>query len=119
MSNINDLSDLYRKYLRITAEIDLMIKNLDREAEKINQYYEPRNIFNRWRNSEDGQQWKQVQYEKQNHKCAQCDFIAPTPKHLEIDHIKPISRYPQLAINTKNLQLLCRPCNQSKAAQLT
>mgnify|MGYP003675798593 CR=1 FL=1 len=34
--------------------------------------------------------------------------------NLEIDHIKPESKYPELALDENNVQLLCRSCNASK-----
>ncbi len=35
---------------------------------------------------------------------------------LQIDHIKPRSKYPELALVKTNLQVLCRPCNLEKGA---
>lgn len=33
---------------------------------------------------------------------------------LHVDHIKPISRAPDLALNINNLQILCKDCNLGK-----
>jgi 5-methylcytosine-specific restriction endonuclease McrA len=35
-------------------------------------------------------------------------------KNINIDHIKPKSKYPELAMEFSNLQVLCWPCNKSK-----
>lgn len=35
-------------------------------------------------------------------------------ENIEIDHIKPESLYPELALDYENIQLLCRRCNASK-----
>lgn len=34
--------------------------------------------------------------------------------NIEIDHIKPVSRYPELEFALDNVQFLCRSCNASK-----
>ena len=34
---------------------------------------------------------------------------------LQIDHIKPRSKFPQLALDLNNLQVLCGPCNRKKS----
>lgn len=43
-------------------------------------------------------------------KCMKCGGV----EKLEIDHIKPISKYPELELDEDNVQLLCRSCNASK-----
>ncbi|MCH7696168.1 MAG: HNH endonuclease [Proteobacteria bacterium] len=34
-----------------------------------------------------------------------------------MDHIKPVSKYPELARDLNNLQVLCEDCNVSKGNQ--
>jgi len=36
---------------------------------------------------------------------------------LTVDHIKPRSKYPELALVLSNLQVMCRRCNSSKGAK--
>jgi 5-methylcytosine-specific restriction endonuclease McrA len=43
-------------------------------------------------------------------KCMSC---AATDK-IEIDHIKPVSKYPHLRFSYNNTQLLCKSCNSRK-----
>ncbi|TGE04616.1 HNH endonuclease [Hymenobacter fodinae] len=38
---------------------------------------------------------------------------------LVVDHIYPVSRYPHLALDTDNLQLLCNDCNRGKSNRHT
>ena len=33
---------------------------------------------------------------------------------LHVDHIKPRKKYPELALDPKNLQVLCNECNHGK-----
>lgn len=47
--------------------------------------------------------------------CAKCG-ATPRPNFwLEIDHIKPVSKYPELALDIDNLQVLCKDCNRAKS----
>lgn len=41
-------------------------------------------------------------------KCGSCEEI-------QVDHISPISIKPWLALHPKNIQLLCKKCNESKS----
>jgi 5-methylcytosine-specific restriction endonuclease McrA len=34
---------------------------------------------------------------------------------MHIDHIKPKSKFPDLALTEENLQILCRDCNLGKS----
>ena len=52
------------------------------------------NIFNR--------------YEK---KCMKCDSI----RLLELDHIRPVSKHPELFLCEDNMQILCKTCNREKS----
>lgn len=45
-----------------------------------------------------------------------CTLCGAT-EQLQADHIKPKSRFPELALEPSNLQTLCWPCNRSKAAR--
>ena len=49
---------------------------------------------------------------KYNFKCLPC---GASNTELHVDHIKPISKYPELAFSFNNLQVLCRDCNLSKS----
>ena len=57
--------------------------------------------------------WKEVRSEffsKTKLKCVKCG----STNQLQADHIKPKSKYPHLALDVNNLQVLCWPCNKSK-----
>lgn len=45
------------------------------------------------------------------HKCLRCG----STKRITVDHIKPRSKYPELALDFSNLQVLCWPCNKAKS----
>lgn len=46
-------------------------------------------------------------------KCMACGSIT----RLEMDHIKPRHKYPELTLVFENLQILCHECNQGKGAR--
>lgn len=59
-------------------------------------------------------EWQELRYrvlKKYSRKCMVC---FRTNLELHVDHIKPISRYPELALDEANLQVLCRDCNLGK-----
>jgi len=47
-------------------------------------------------------------------KCAYCESKL---EHIEIDHYRPLDRYPWLAYEWSNLLPICSGCNKSKASQ--
>jgi len=63
------------------------------------------------------QSWRKARYQTLkncNGKCVLCG--SPPGKHsLHVDHIKPRSDRPDLALDPKNLQVLCRDCNLGKS----
>lgn len=62
--------------------------------------------------------WVKVRYEalrRSNKCCALCGSGASKGSPLHVDHIKPRSRYPELALSLENLQVLCGPCNMGKS----
>lgn len=115
MNNINndDLSHLTEKLFLVNQKLDKLLKNSQNIINEIKKKYEPRTEFNRWSKSEDGKLWKKQQYQKQKQCCAICQQKIKL-KWSHIDHIKPISRYPELCLDLSNLQIACGSCNTSK-----
>jgi hypothetical protein len=48
--------------------------------------------------------------------CRRCSRLIAETRDLTVDHVKPRSRFPELALDVANLQILCRSCNASKGA---
>lgn len=47
----------------------------------------------------------------------QCCGNGPAPGNpMQVDHIKPRSRFPELELDLNNLQVLCKSCNTGKGA---
>ena len=58
-------------------------------------------------------EWRELRQERlkiSEKKCVTC--LVRT--FLTVDHIKPRSKYPELALELKNTQILCASCNSSK-----
>jgi len=62
--------------------------------------------------------WRKLRYEALKLYGGEC-MLCGKSKHkddaiLHVDHIKPRSKYPDLALELKNLQVLCEDCNIGK-----
>lgn len=63
-------------------------------------------------------EWLQLRYwalREYGGKCQCCGSRPSSSYHLHVDHIKPRSRYPWLALEPDNLQVLCSECNLGKS----
>ena len=47
--------------------------------------------------------------------CQCCGFSRKDGIKLHVDHIKPRSKFPELALDISNLQILCEQCNIGKS----
>lgn len=57
--------------------------------------------------------WRKLRYQvllKYSGKCQCCGSRGP----LNVDHIKPRRKYPELEMEISNLQVLCADCNAGK-----
>jgi 5-methylcytosine-specific restriction endonuclease McrA len=65
----------------------------------------------------DSDAWLKIRYRVLGKYGAQCMLCGTgwTPENpIQVDHIKPRSKYPDLALDFDNLQVLCRECNMGK-----
>lgn len=64
--------------------------------------------------------WRDVRYRALKQHGAKCQCCGATAissgAPIHVDHIKPRSKFPELELNIKNLQVLCRDCNLGKRA---
>lgn len=61
-------------------------------------------------------EWKllrRVIIDKYGAQCMKCGAV----DNITIDHIKPKSQYPELALDINNLQVLCWGCNKEKGRE--
>lgn len=64
-------------------------------------------------------QWIKLRYRtlmERGNICECCGNSWSVSNPLQVDHIKPRSKFPHLALEHTNLQVLCRNCNLGKGA---
>jgi len=59
--------------------------------------------------------WLRVRYEVLRNNKKMCMLCGSQEGRLHVDHIKPRSKHPLLALDINNLQLLCADCNLGKS----
>jgi hypothetical protein len=62
-------------------------------------------------------EWRELRYQalrEQGGRCCLCGRSARDGITLHVDHIKPRSKFPNLALDITNLQVLCEECNIGK-----
>jgi hypothetical protein len=63
-------------------------------------------------------EWLELRYrmlKKQSGWCQLCGHKGCPANPIQVDHIKPRSTHPHLALVESNLQVLCRQCNVGKS----
>jgi 5-methylcytosine-specific restriction endonuclease McrA len=63
----------------------------------------------------DTREWKQLRFRVLIHYQRRCMACFATNTVLHVDHIKPISKFPELRLDFNNLQILCETCNLGKS----
>ena len=88
-------------------------KKARRRAQQVAQKPKPPNLSKFYDSSE----WKRVRYDALINANGNCQCCGAGPERgaiLNVDHIKPLKKYPQLALSLENLQVLCARCNEGK-----
>ena len=63
-------------------------------------------------------EWRALRVKALVNQGRKCCLCGRTPKDgviLHVDHIKPRSKYPELELKLRNLQILCEDCNLGKS----
>lgn len=63
----------------------------------------------------ESREWRELRYQiikKYGRKCQACYAVNV---RIHVDHIKPISLFPELKLDQDNLQILCADCNLGKS----
>ena len=64
-------------------------------------------------NSEEWKALRQQAFREYGSQCLRCG----NKNNLDVDHVKPRSKYPELELDLNNLQILCRECNYLKGCK--
>jgi len=88
-------------------------KKVNRKAKRTQKVKNRVGFYSTW-------EWKKIRYETMKrfeHRCQCCGWQpSDTPYgRLVVDHIKPRSKHPELALDINNLQVLCNDCNMGKS----
>jgi 5-methylcytosine-specific restriction endonuclease McrA len=62
-------------------------------------------------------EWRRLRYEvilEQGRKCAVCGRTPADGIIINVDHVRPLRKFPELALDKTNLQVLCHECNHGK-----
>jgi len=59
--------------------------------------------------------WLEVRHDVLKRYGGRCMLCGDQKSGMHVDHIKPRSKYPELALDINNLQVLCRDCNLGKS----
>lgn len=62
-------------------------------------------------------EWMALRYRvlaKHGATCMLCKTGGSRTNPIQVDHIKPRSKYPELELEESNLQVLCKACNHGK-----
>lgn len=68
----------------------------------------------------ESQEWKQLRQQilaRDHYECQWCKAegrVTTTDTILEVDHIKELEHYPQLALDPDNLRTLCKDCHNKR-----
>lgn len=54
---------------------------------------------------------------EEGHLCSECGELIQYKGDITVDHIRPRSKYPDLALERQNLRVLCRSCNSRKGTK--
>lgn len=60
------------------------------------------------------EEWLRARFRVLANSVRICALCGSDEKPLHVDHIKPRSKYPHLALDPSNLQILCWRCNKGK-----
>lgn len=89
-----------------------LFEQIQREQQQKQQEANNAGIFYR------SKEWRRLRYQafrKYGNKCCVCGRGASDGMVMHVDHIKPRSLYPHLALELSNLQIMCNECNVSKS----
>lgn len=60
-------------------------------------------------------EWLQLRYMTLSKYGSICQCCGAVKAQMHVDHIKPRSKFPELALDPNNLQVLCWQCNKGKS----
>lgn len=100
-----------KRKINVSVNVDIKPVGYNQNSKKSEEINKD-NFYDTWA-------WKDIRYQAL-HKCGRrCMSCGASPLRdnkvvLHVDHIKPFRKYPELALDINNLQVLCEDCNMGK-----
>jgi 5-methylcytosine-specific restriction endonuclease McrA len=91
---------------KVSAHMEQLARNRQQRIDEANMFYA-------------SPEWRLVRdrvVQEQGRICQECGREIIDDFDLTVDHIKPRSKFPKLALDASNLHVLCRSCNSTKGA---
>ena len=99
--------------------LTMFAREIDPNQENVHRIAENKKAWAIWKSFYNTQEWKALRYAALKAAGGSCQCCGATAKSsgkpLHVDHIKPRSKFPELALDRNNLQVLCEPCNIGKS----
>jgi 5-methylcytosine-specific restriction endonuclease McrA len=102
----------------VEAPIPVAVKRVKPKTAKVPRVKKPKPQRGNFGEFYESREWFQVRYavlKKYGGRCMICGRTKNDGVIIHVDHIKPRSKYPELELDSNNLQVLCRPCNLGKS----
>ena len=98
--------EVAKRMPKVNARLEGLARERQRKIDEMNAFYT-------------SSEWRLVReqvIQEQGRVCQECGSPIKDDFDLTVDHIKPRSKFPELALDKSNLQVLCRKCNSAKGA---
>ena len=108
--------DLTDKRLKKAKKLKKAEKRNRRRGQKSNKRYKQENDrINKKANFYESKPWKRLRAKVLKTYGWQCMKCAIKTGIMQVDHIKPRSKFPDLELTFDNMQVLCKDCNMAKS----
>jgi len=106
ISRVVQRAEAAKRRPKVTARLEELARERQKKIEEAKTFYA-------------STEWRLIREQvikEQKRVCQICGCRITKDYDLTVDHIKPKSKFPELALDKSNLQVLCRRCNSSKGA---
>lgn len=97
------------------TEVALFLCNVIKEAGGLGKFPIQKKPFAKTKEFLKSWEWTKLRFQVLKEYGAVC-MLCGSKEKICVDHIKPRSKYPELALEFDNLQVLCNLCNKGKGA---
>jgi hypothetical protein len=100
------LNETRKRICKVDARLEELARERQNRIDEATAFY----------SSPEWQLLREQVIKEQGRLCQECNRRIKDDYDLTVDHIKPRSKCPELALDKSNLQILCRKCNSAKGA---